>query len=55
MKELRYRILFLASWYPNRTCNVLGMFFKRKTQALSKLCDIFVLFVSMDRLLWRKL
>jgi glycosyltransferase involved in cell wall biosynthesis len=48
MKELRYRILFLASWYPNRTSNVLGMFVKRKAEALSKLCEISVLFVTQD-------
>ena len=54
MKELRYRILFLASWYPNRTSNVLGMFVKRKAEALSKLCDISVLFVTMDESLKNK-
>ena len=48
MKELRYRILFLASWYPNRTSKVLGMFVKSKAEALSRLCDISVLFVTMD-------
>ncbi|MDR3666787.1 MAG: glycosyltransferase, partial [Ignavibacteriaceae bacterium] len=48
------RILFLASWYPNRTNNVLGMFVKRKAEALSKLCDIAVLFVTMDESLLDK-
>ena len=48
MKELRYRILFLASWYPNRINNVLGIFVKRKAEALSKMCDISVLFVTID-------
>jgi hypothetical protein len=48
MKELRYRILFLASWYPNRTNSVLGMFVRRKAEAVSKYCDVSVLFVTMD-------
>jgi glycosyltransferase involved in cell wall biosynthesis len=54
MKELRYRILFLASWYPNRTNSVLGIFVRRKAEALSKLCDISVLFVAMDESLKEK-
>ncbi len=48
MKELRYRILFLASWYPNRTNSVLGVFVRRKAEAVSKNCEIAVLFVTMD-------
>jgi glycosyltransferase involved in cell wall biosynthesis len=54
MKELRYRILFLASWYPNRTDNVLGMFVKRKAEALSRLCEISLLFVTEDHSLKHK-
>jgi glycosyltransferase involved in cell wall biosynthesis len=48
MKELRYRILFLTSWYPNRLSNVLGIFVKRKAESLSKICEISVLLVTMD-------
>ena len=48
MKELRHRILFLASWYPNRTNGVLGVFIRRKAEAVSQHCDVAVLFVTMD-------
>jgi len=48
MKELRHRILFLASWYPNRTNRVLGVFVRRKAESVSPHCDVAVLFVTMD-------
>ena len=51
MKELRYRILFLASWYPNRTNDMLGMFVRRKAEAVSNHCDVAVLFVTIDETL----
>jgi glycosyltransferase involved in cell wall biosynthesis len=48
MKELRYKILFLASWYPNRINKVLGVFIKRKAEAVARHCDVSVLYVTMD-------
>lgn len=48
MKDLRFRVLFLASWYPSRADKVLGMFVKRKAEAVSEKCDVAVLYVRMD-------
>ncbi len=48
-KPLKYKILFLASWFPNRTNKVLGVFVKKKAVAVSKLCDVAVLFVTADQ------
>jgi glycosyltransferase involved in cell wall biosynthesis len=47
-KPLKYKILFFASWYPNRTSKVLGIFVKKKALAVSKMCDVAVLFVTAD-------
>ncbi len=47
-KPLRYKILFLASWFPNRTSKVLGIFIKRKALAVSARCDVAVLYVTAD-------
>jgi glycosyltransferase involved in cell wall biosynthesis len=48
MKEIRYKVLFVASWYPNRINNVLGVFVKRKALAVLKHCDVAVLYVCRD-------
>ncbi len=48
IKPLRYKILFLASWFPNRTSRVLGVFVKKKAIAISRKCDVAVLYVSAD-------
>jgi glycosyltransferase involved in cell wall biosynthesis len=47
-KPTTYKILFLASWFPNRTNKVLGMFVKKKAVAVSKMCDVAVLFITAD-------
>jgi glycosyltransferase involved in cell wall biosynthesis len=54
MKKLRYRILFLASWYPNRTNPILGLFIRNKAMAVASLCDTAVLYVTHDPLLKEK-
>ncbi len=48
IKPLRYKILFLASWFPNRTSRVLGVFVKKKALAISRRCNVAVLYVSAD-------
>ena len=48
MKPLKYKILFLASWYPSRVNKVLGVFVKRKAEAMTKLCDVALIYVVDD-------
>lgn len=48
MKDIRYRILFLASWYPSRLNKVLGIFVKRKAEAVSQKCDVALIAVIAD-------
>lgn len=51
MKPLRYKILFLASWYPSRINKVLGIFVKRKAEAMTHYCDIALIYVVDDALM----
>jgi len=48
MKKLRYKVLFLASWFPNRVNPLLGVFVKRKADAMRQSCDVAVLHVCND-------
>jgi len=48
MNNVRLKILFFASWYPNKYDNVLGVFVRNKLQAVSALCDTAVIYVSKD-------
>jgi len=48
IKPLKYKVLFLASWFPNRTSKVLGIFVKRKALAVSAKCNVAVLYVTAD-------
>ncbi|MCX6138246.1 MAG: glycosyltransferase [Ignavibacteriales bacterium] len=48
MSPLRLKVLFLASWYPNRVAKVLGIFVRRKAEAMTGLCDVAVLHVAED-------
>lgn len=48
MRRLRYKILFLASWYPSRLNSVTGIFIKRKAEAVSQLCDVSVIHINND-------
>lgn len=48
MKPLKYKILFLASWYPSRVNKVLGIFIKRKAEAMTRLCDVALIYVVDD-------
>lgn len=48
MKPLKYKVLFLASWYPSRVNEVLGIFIKRKAAAMTKLCSVALIYVVDD-------
>jgi glycosyltransferase involved in cell wall biosynthesis len=48
LKPLRYKILFLASWYPSRVNKVLGVFVKRKAESMTRLCDVALIYVVDD-------
>jgi len=48
MNNVRLKILFFASWYPNKYNNVLGIFIRNKVQAVSALCDTAVIHVMKD-------
>lgn len=45
----RLKVLFLASWYPNEDHPLSGVFIKRHAQAVSKYCDVCVLYVHMSQ------
>ena len=48
LNTLRFKVLFLASWFPNRNSQVLGVFVRRKALAMTRLCNVSVLYVSAD-------
>ena len=48
MNNVRLKILFFASWYPNKYNNVLGIFIRNKAQAISSLCDVAVIYAMKD-------
>ncbi|MBN1397934.1 MAG: glycosyltransferase [Bacteroidetes bacterium] len=48
MNKVRLKILFFASWYPNKYDNVLGVFIRNKLQAVSSLCDTAVIYAAKD-------
>lgn len=43
----RLKVLFLASWYPNKEHPVSGIFVKRHAIAVSNYCDVAVLYVHL--------
>ncbi len=45
---MRYKVLFLAGWYPSRVNPVAGIFIKNHAEAVSILCDVAVFFVTAD-------
>ncbi len=42
------KILFLAGWYPSRINPIQGIFIKKHAEAVSKFCDVSVLYVIRD-------
>lgn len=49
IKNPRLKVLFLASWYPNEDHPLSGVFIKRHAKAVSKYCDVCVLYVHMSQ------
>jgi glycosyltransferase involved in cell wall biosynthesis len=48
MKDIKYRVLFLASWYPSRVNKVLGMFIRRKAETMTSICEVALIYVTLD-------
>ena len=44
-QEKKIKVLFLASWYPHADNPVEGIFVKRHAEAVSRLCDVCVLYI----------
>lgn len=49
MTDTRFKVLFLASWYPNEDHPITGIFIKKHAQAVSKYCDVAVLYVHQSQ------
>jgi glycosyltransferase involved in cell wall biosynthesis len=45
---VRYKVLFVASWYPGRKNPISGIFTKRQAEAVSRFCDVAVLVIDKD-------
>ena len=48
MTGTRPKILFLPKWYPNRYDPMPGLFVKNQAEAVSRFCDVAVLYVHED-------
>jgi L-malate glycosyltransferase len=48
MNNVRLKILFFVSWYPNKYDHVLGNFIRNKAHAMSSVCDIAVMYAMKD-------
>ncbi len=46
--HIRYNILFLTKWYPNKFDPQLGVFVKKHAKAVSEFCNINVLYTCAD-------
>ncbi len=44
--KTKFKVLFLANWYPDKKNPVGGIFIKKHAEAVSRLCDVGVLHVS---------
>lgn len=49
MKDKKYKVLFLASLYPSRLHPLSGIFIEKHAKAVSKFCDVAVLYVTSDK------
>ncbi|MEN6379638.1 MAG: glycosyltransferase [Methanofastidiosum sp.] len=47
--EKRIKSLFIPSWYPNKENKVSGIFIRNQAIALSKICDVAVLYVMFGK------
>ena len=48
------KVLFLARWYPNKYDSMFGLFIERHALAVSKYCDIRVIYIHADELCEQK-
>ncbi len=46
--NIRFKVLFLPAWYPSRIHSLSGIFIKKHAEAVSKYCDVAVLYVTPD-------
>lgn len=46
--DIRYKVLFLVSWYPSRINPINGSAIKKHAEAVAKYCDVGVLHVTRD-------
>ncbi len=44
----KIKVLFLPAWYPSRIHSLAGIFIKKHAEAVSKYCDVAVLYVTPD-------
>ena len=47
--SMRFKVLFLASWYPSRIHPLAGIFIKKHAEAVSLYSDVAVLYVTADK------
>jgi len=45
----KYKVLFLASWYPSRQNPLSGVYIKRHAEAVARSCDVAVLHVAFSQ------
>jgi glycosyltransferase involved in cell wall biosynthesis len=49
--QKKLKILFLSAWYPNKYDPMLGLFVRNHAKAVSKLCDVSVIYTHADHTL----
>ncbi|MGA1975297.1 MAG: glycosyltransferase [Conexivisphaerales archaeon] len=49
MQGRRLKVLFLATWYPNEEGRVAGIFIQRHAEAVSRYCEVTVLYIHRSR------
>jgi hypothetical protein len=53
--DIRYKVLFLPSWYPSRLHPIAGIFIKKHAKAVALYCDVAVLYIVSDSTLKNKI
>jgi glycosyltransferase involved in cell wall biosynthesis len=46
---MHLNILFISSWYPSRRDAMSGLFVRKHAQAVAKLCNVSVLYITFDK------
>ena len=52
MEDKKINVLYLSTWYPNRTKPLEGIFVKKHAEAVAKFCNVSVLYITFDPLLF---